>query len=48
MKIAICEDELSQAKIIRLYLSYLPKKYKITSVKYFASGETLFKAFESI
>lgn len=47
MKVAICEDELSQAKIIRLYLSHLSEKYKITSVTYFADGETLFKAFES-
>ena len=47
MNIAICEDDLPQAKIISLYLQKMTDEYHIQKVHYYPNGEKLFIQIEA-
>ena len=44
MRIAICEDEITQTRIIELYLREMAVKYHIEEIATYASGENLYRA----
>ncbi|RKJ74338.1 DNA-binding response regulator [Butyricicoccus sp. 1XD8-22] len=47
LNIAICEDDLPQAKIISLYLQKMTDEYHIQKVHYYPNGEKLFIQIEA-
>ena len=44
MRIAICEDDVTQAKILDFYLRKMAGKYKIEEIVSYSSGESLYRA----
>lgn len=44
MRIAICEDDVTQAKILDFYLRKMAGKYKIEEIVPYSSGESLYRA----
>lgn len=44
MRIAICEDDVVQARVIELYLRKMTGKYRIEEIAIYTSGEGLYRA----